>query len=176
MHGFSKHAEQRLEAQSAGGEQIQAWFDDGPVDKCDVGPCATCQRSYVRGDKGSLNLQVASTRGSASASIFANTTVRIMDATIPLRECQFSPLLKCAQGQTYTLPVRKTSNSPTRRPTLILRSQTILSGKTSTARSVTMLGTLVLFAKAWTLKHLPFAIDLFQLNATGVHWNNAATV
>lgn len=47
---------------------------------------------------------------------------------------------------TDTLPVKNIINNPTRRPTLIFNPHTVLRGKTRTARSVKIFGTLELFA------------------------------
>jgi hypothetical protein len=65
------------------------------------------------------------------------------------------------------------SNNPTFLPILIFKHHTVLKGSIKTARSVTMLGTLELFAKTWTLKHLPLGMFLSQLKAKGMHWNMA---
>jgi hypothetical protein len=48
---------------------------------------------------------------------------------------------------TYTLPIRKINNSPILLPILIFKHHTVLSGRSNTARSVTIFGTLELFAK-----------------------------
>lgn len=93
-----------------------------------------------------------------SGSVFAKTTVRMIEAMIP------------------TLPVRKIRSKPILRPMETLRSMTSFIGRNNTATSVTIFGTLLLYANARTSKHLPPGIDLSQLYANGMHWKQAATV
>lgn len=65
---------------------------------------------------------------------------------------------------------------PIFRPVEILRPSTVRIGRKATTISVTMFGTLLLYAKAILLKQCPPGIVLSQVYAKGVHWKHVATM
>lgn len=128
MEGLGKRPKKRFEREGTSAEKIHARLYHCPVYERNMIPCHIRKRSGFREGLGEHD---GANYGCDDTTIYRSATNKAWEV----------------QLETYTLPVRKMSNSPILLPTLIFRHHTVLRGSIKTAKSVAMLGTLELFAK-----------------------------
>jgi len=128
MEGLGKRPKKRFEREGTSAEKIHARLYHCPVYERNMIPCHIRKRSGFREGLGEHD---GANYGCDDTTIYRSATNKAWEV----------------QLETYTLPVRKMSNSPILLPILIFRHHTVLRGSIKTAKSVAMLGTLELFAK-----------------------------